>query len=173
MMIPSQIDAFMYDVLAGVSQRLMPDADPTTYPVKRHVWYDRLYLGQDHEGKPIRWVGWYANFRGIDLGCIYIDYVKNDLPYEEQVRLYGEVFSDAVRGFQSYICLFITGCRPTVRNHFERQGFLIRQYSQSIHPSIVCDVSTGVSTDETRDKWAIRGETLLCLQREMCIIKRL
>lgn len=44
MTVPEQIDVFMHNVLVGVSQRLMPDADPTSYCIVKNLLHAGLVL---------------------------------------------------------------------------------------------------------------------------------
>lgn len=166
MSVPSEIDNAMFDILTRVWERLSPaPADPLHSPVKRHVWFDENYVGMV-DGSIVRWEGWYANFRELGYGVLYIDYVPNILDYKTQKRLYGESYVNHVYGKGDYISAYLTSCTRKAIEGLESESFVVRVFERAVHPCIIVpekDFFESLSWIETRICHLVEVQRRLCL----------
>jgi len=157
----------MYEVLAQALEQVLPPGVTPEGVIRRHVWYDSLYVGT-HQGKAVRWIGWYANLRPIlkYYGTIYCDYIPNTLSHEENLRLFGEQFAQAIRGMSSFVCVFMTGCSIKVRESLVQEGYTVRVLSKNSHPAII--ERPDVFTVDSVDMWVSRVLALLEAHKKFC-----
>lgn len=164
--VPLHVRQRMYDILACALDSLLPPDIPAERVIKPHVWYDAFYVGK-HQGQVVRWVGWYANLKPIFKCCstIYFDYVPNVLSHEENLRLFGEQFAQAIQGLDAFVCLFMTACSLKVQQELIEEGYIVRVTEKRCHPAVISQPHT---LDSLSDEWVGHVLKMQEVYRTLC-----
>jgi hypothetical protein len=133
------VDEQARDVLALCRTQLVPAADDTSAPIRRHAWRNQDYLGV-HAGRVQAWIGLSMNPRGVApaLPALTIDTVQNALSWNEQVLLFGQRFADAVKALPRFVAMYVGRFpRGTAPQRILDSGFVPREVGSTWHACVI------------------------------------
>ncbi|GEM_PF-2162852 len=142
-MIPKPIDRHMREALSEAIEVIFPLRSNAATLIQRHVWRNPDYVGE-FEGQVAAWRGWSANLARVDSAYqgVYIDYVKNFLPIDHRLRLFGEVFTSVIGRLDSYVVAYVTHIPPEAASLVAGTGLIIREIGRKAHACILSSPTT-------------------------------
>jgi len=163
----------MQQILTDVIRSVFPLETSPESIVAPHAWRDRRYVGEV-DGHPSTWRGFSANLRKLDFRYrgTYIDIVDNELPEQEQLRLFGSAFVDASREYRRYIVLYVLDFPATTEDFIIRQGFTPRRMPSGkiLHACKIVGIDEFVSHDPL--VWICHLIRMIILQRFLSIHRK-
>lgn len=107
--------------------------------VRPHSWRDVRYVGVSTSGTVSAWRGQILNFSKIlpRYNCAYIDYVTNDLPVEERIRLLGDDFAQEIFGLDEYVVAHSSHNHVRSADDVKRKGFTPRLTARGFHVCMI------------------------------------
>lgn len=151
-------------VLEGIAHSLSTGKPSAAEPIP-HAWYDSNYVGMDGD-KVAAWRGYSINLREFGAyRTFYINYVSNSFSVDDNAKLFGEAFAQAISPYDEYICGYVTSC--SVKSISEiPPGFTYKRFERSIHPSWLCALPDFLM--EPAGKWIRLALLLLDFQARGC-----
>lgn len=162
-----------HEVLRWVVRTLLPLDRQVESLITPHVWRDRTYMGEI-DGRPLAWIGSKVNLFWTDFRyrALYIDVVRNSLPFEERLRLFGPAFTQATLDLPVFVVIFTTDFPKHTVAETEKAGFVPRIMPSGIaHACQIIPVNDFVEGEPRI--WAAVGLQLLFLQRAISRHRRI
>lgn len=165
------LNSRLVDVLSDAIRTLFPLTPDPRKLVKKHVWRDRRYVGEN-DGKVAAWRGMSANLVELDFRyrAVFSDVVENNLPVRERYRLFGPAFTEHTLPHDRFVVLFVLDFPLGSEEEIIAQGFVPRRMHRTLHACVIAHPDEFLA--QSVSHWTAKIVGLVLLQRVLSIHRK-